>query len=88
FPRARWSDARKAWFVPGRTASRRIGQWLAEIEAEADANADAKGRDAFAFDHIDSPYLELGKADFRIRTPYSKTVVDELHEVPSSRWDG
>ncbi|MGO7421816.1 hypothetical protein ACCT09_18315 [Rhizobium ruizarguesonis] len=88
FPRARWSDARKAWFVPGRTASRRIGQWLAEIEAEADAHADAKGRDAFAFDPIDSPYLELGKADFRIRTPYSKTVVDELHEVPSSRWDG
>ncbi|MBY5336208.1 hypothetical protein HFO99_20085 [Rhizobium leguminosarum] len=87
FPRARWSDARKAWFVPGRTASRRIGRWLAEIEAEADAHADAKGRDAFAFDPIDSPYLELGKADFRIRTPYSKTVVDELHEVPFSRWD-
>ena len=88
FPRARWSDARKAWFVPGRTASRRIGRWLAEIEAEADAHADAKGRDAFAFDPIDSPYLELGKAGFRIRTPYSKTVVDELREVPFSRWDG
>ncbi|EJC72972.1 hypothetical protein Rleg10DRAFT_1412 [Rhizobium leguminosarum bv. trifolii WSM2012] len=88
FPRARWSDARKAWFVPGRTASRRIGRWLAELEAEADAHADAKGRDAFAFDPIDSPYLELGKAGFRIRTPYSKTVVDQLHEVPFSRWDG
>ncbi|NKM50066.1 hypothetical protein GFL91_35165 [Rhizobium leguminosarum bv. viciae] len=88
FPRARWSDARKAWFVPGRTASRRIGQWLAEMEAEADAHADAKGRDAFAFDPIDSPYLELGKAGFRIRTPYSKTIVDELREVPFSRWDG
>jgi hypothetical protein len=88
FPRARWSDARKAWFVPGRTASRRIGRWLAEIEAEADAHADAKGRDAFAFDPIGSPYLELGKAGFRIRTPYSKTVVDELREVPFSRWDG
>ncbi|MBY2908248.1 hypothetical protein [Rhizobium leguminosarum] len=88
FPRARWSDARKAWFVPGRTASRRIGRWLAEIEAEADAHADAKGRDAFVFDPIDSPYLELGKAGFRIRTPYSKTVVDELREVPFSRWHG
>ncbi|MBB2687568.1 UNVERIFIED_ORG: hypothetical protein GGD47_005200 [Rhizobium etli] len=87
FPRARWSDDRKAWFVPGRTASRRIGRWLAELEAEADAHADAKGRDAFAFDPIDSPYLELGKAGFRIRTPYSKTVVDELREVPFSRWD-
>lgn len=88
FPRARWSDDRKAWFVPGRTASRRIGRWLAELEAEADAHADAKGRDAFAFDPIDSPYLELGRAGFRIRTPYSKTVVDELREVPFSRWDG
>ncbi|AJC78975.1 hypothetical protein IE4803_CH01760 [Rhizobium etli bv. phaseoli str. IE4803] len=88
FPRARWSDDRKSWFVPGRTASRRIGRWLAELEAEADAHADAKGRDAFAFDPIDSPYLELGKAGFRIRTPYSKTVVDELREVPFSRWDG
>ncbi|AIC26937.1 hypothetical protein IE4771_CH01812 [Rhizobium etli bv. mimosae str. IE4771] len=87
FPRARWSDDRKAWFVPGRTASRRIGRWLAELEAEADAHADAKGRDAFAFDPIDSPYLELGKAGFRIRTPYSKTVVDELREVPFSQWD-
>ncbi|OWO92123.1 hypothetical protein B5E41_24675 [Rhizobium esperanzae] len=88
FPRARWNDVRRAWFVPGRTASRRIGRWLAELEAEADAHADAKGRDAFAFDPIDSPYLELGKAGFRIRTPYSKTVVDELREVPFSRWDG
>ncbi|WHO71819.1 hypothetical protein [Rhizobium sp. BT03] len=88
FPRARWSDARKAWFVPGRTAPRRIGRWLAELEAEADAHADAKGRDAFVFEPIDSPYLQLGKAGFRIRTPYSKTVVDELREVPFSRWDG
>ncbi|MBP2446226.1 hypothetical protein [Rhizobium leguminosarum] len=88
FPRARWSDSRKAWFVPGRTASRRIGRWLAELEAEADAHADAKGRDAFVFDPIDSPYLQLGKVGFRIRTPYSKTVVDELREVPFSRWDG
>ncbi|MBB3523229.1 hypothetical protein RJJ37_30050 [Rhizobium redzepovicii] len=88
FPRARWSDARKAWFVPGRTAPRRIGRWLAELEAEADAHADAKGRDSFSFDPIDSPYLQLGKAGFRIRTPYSKTVVDELREVPFSRWDG
>lgn len=44
FPRARWSDSRKAWFVPGKTAARRVGRWLAELEAEADAHADAKGR--------------------------------------------
>jgi hypothetical protein len=88
FPRARWSDSRKAWFVPGRTASRRIGRWLAELEAEADAHADAKGRDAFDFDPIEIHYLELGKAGFRIRTPYSKTVVDELREIRFARWDG
>jgi len=88
FPRARWSDARQAWFVPGRTASRRFTRWLAELEAEADAFADAKGRDAFDFDPITSVYLELGRAGFRIKTPYSTTVVDRLREVPYSRWDG
>jgi hypothetical protein len=88
FPRARWSDIRQSWFVPGRTASRRIGRWLAEKEAEAEAFADEKGRDAFEFNPIDSPYLERGKGGFRIRTPYSKTVVDELREVPYARWDG
>lgn len=88
FPRARWSDTRKAWFVPGKTAARRVGRWLAELEAEADAFADAKGRDAFEFDPIESSYLELGKAGFRIKTPYSRTVVDELREIPYARWDG
>ncbi|RUV35736.1 hypothetical protein EOD29_31545, partial [Mesorhizobium sp. M1A.T.Ca.IN.004.03.1.1] len=34
------------------------------------------------------PYLTLAKTGFRIRTPYSKTVIDELHEVPFARWDG
>ena len=33
FPRARWSDTLNAWFVPGRTAERRIGRWRAEMEA-------------------------------------------------------
>jgi hypothetical protein len=88
FPRARWRDDIKAWWVPGKTASRRVKRWLAELEAEADAHADARGRDAFDFEPIDSPYLKLGKAGFRIRTPYSRTVVDELHEVPYARWDG
>ncbi|WP_438754480.1 hypothetical protein [Pararhizobium sp. O133] len=88
FPRARWSDATKAWFVPGKTASRRIGSWLALMEAEADAHADEKGRDAYDFEPIVSPYLEIGKAGFRIRTPYSRTVVDELRQVSFARWDG
>ena len=88
FPRARWSDARQAWFVLGRTASRRFSRWLAEIEAEADAFADAKGRDAYDFDPIQSSYIELGRAGFRIKTPYSTTLVERLREVPYSRWDG
>jgi hypothetical protein len=88
FPRARWSDSRKAWFVPGRTASKRISSWLARIEADADAFADEKGRDAYAFDPLSSPYLEANSDGLRIRTPFSRTVLSELREVPFSRWDG
>lgn len=87
FPRARWSDRLNAWFVPGRTASKRIGRWLAEMEAKADAFADEKGRDAFAFEPIESRYLEAAPATFEIRTPYSKQVIDEIREIPHARWD-
>lgn len=87
FPRARWSESRKVWFVPGRTAEKRISRWLAEIEAEADAFADDKGRDAFAFDPIESRYLEAGTAALLIRTPYSKTLVSEIREIREARWD-
>jgi nitrous oxide reductase accessory protein NosL len=69
FSRARWSDTLNAWFVPGRTAERRIGRWRAEMEAEADAFADEKGRDAFAFDSIESRYLEATPSAFQIRNP-------------------
>ncbi|WP_049735719.1 hypothetical protein [Rhizobium ecuadorense] len=87
FPRARWSDSLNAWFVPGRTAEKRIGRWLAEMEAEADRFADDKGRDAFAFEPIESRYLEPAPATFQIRTPYSRTVVNEIREIPLARWD-
>lgn len=30
FPRARWNHEQKAWFVPGKTAARRIERWLAQ----------------------------------------------------------
>jgi hypothetical protein len=88
FPRARWSDSLNAWFVPGPTAERRISRWLAEMEAEADAIADQKGRDAFDFDPIESRYLEAAPATFKIRTPYSRSVVNEIREIPYARWDG
>jgi hypothetical protein len=87
FPRARWSDRLNAWFVPGRTAEKRISRWLAEMEAEADRFADEKGRDAFAFDPIESRYLEATPATLQIQTPYSRTVVNEIREIPHARWD-
>lgn len=87
FPRARWSERRQAWFVPGRTAQRRIGRWMAEMEAEADVFADEKGRDAFAFDPIESTYLEAAPAALLIRTPYSKKLVSEIREIRDARWD-
>ena len=87
FPRARWSDSLNAWFVPGRTAGKRIGRWLAQMEAEADAFGEEKGRDAFAFEPIESPYLEAAAFGLQIRTPYSRTIVTEIREIPSARWD-
>jgi len=86
FPRARWSDGLKAWFVPGRTAERRIARWRAEIEAEQDVFADEKGRDAFAFEPIESRYLEAAAA-LEIRTPFSRSIIDQIREIPFARWD-
>lgn len=48
FPRARWSDERKSWFVPGTTAARRIERWLAQEAALRTPHDDSKGRDTFA----------------------------------------
>ncbi|MBZ9792604.1 hypothetical protein K9B32_21225 [Rhizobium sp. 3T7] len=87
FPRARWSDRLNAWFVPGRTAEKRIGRWMAELEAGADRFADEKGRDAFTFEPIKSRYLEAAPAFLQIRTPYSPSVVNEIREIPYARWD-
>lgn len=57
FPRARWQDEARAWFVPGRTAERRLERWFGRELASALGHADARGRDAFAFDGLDSAYL-------------------------------
>jgi hypothetical protein len=86
FPRARWRDHLRAWFVPGTTAERRLNRWLGRELSSALTYADDKGRDAFAFDPIDSPYLEVGE-DLRVRTPYSRTIVGELQTVPWAWWD-
>lgn len=86
FPRARWDEDRKAWWVPGKTAEHRIARWRALEQSRADVHADAKGRDAYLFDPISSKYLEVGP-ELVVRTPYSRTVVAELRQVPFARWD-
>ncbi|MER9405278.1 hypothetical protein NKI36_14630 [Mesorhizobium caraganae] len=86
FPRARWSDERKSWFVPGKTAARRIDRWLAREAELLATHADSKGRDAYAFDPIASPYIEVAN-DLLVRTPYSQAVLKELREIPWASWD-
>lgn len=85
FPRARWREE-GCWFVPGVRAARRLDRWMTgELEA-IDRHADAKGRDDFAFDPLASDYLEAGD-DLIVRTPWSRTVVDEMRAIPWARWD-
>jgi hypothetical protein len=50
------------------------------------AHADQRGRDAFTFEPITSPYLDVAD-DLVVRTPYSRTVITELRAVPWARWD-
>lgn len=86
FPKARWRDGEHAWFVPGTTAERRVGSWLQREFHEPLAFADERGRDAFAFDPIESRYLEVD-GDMLVRTPYSRTVIDQLRSIPWATWD-
>ncbi|KOF18412.1 hypothetical protein AC244_13620 [Ensifer adhaerens] len=86
FPRARWNEEQRRWFVPGKTASKRIAQWLARERESLDLHADAKGRDAYAFEPIASQYLQIAE-DIHVRTPYSKDVIEHLRAIPWARWD-
>ena len=88
FPRARWSDALQAWTVPGTTARRRIDRWLETEAARRRPFEEERGRDAYEFEPILSPYLSVYDRGFRISTPYSRTVVDELRQIPFARWNG
>lgn len=88
FPNARWSDALKTWTVPGSTARRRIDRWLASEMGRHDPYEQERGRDAYEFEPILSSYLEVTDTGFRIRTAYSKPVVDELRQIPFARWNG
>lgn len=86
FPRARWREEERGWFVPGVNAARRIEAWMARECDALDRHADERGRDAFAFDPIESAYLRAGE-ELEVRTPYSRRVVEELRAVPFARWD-
>lgn len=86
FPRARWRDEDRAWFVPGKTADRRVANWLARQLPASLAFADQRGHDAFAFEPIDSRYLEADD-DILVRTPYSRTVIELVRQVPWAAWD-
>ena len=86
FPRARWRDDLRAWFVPGTQAERRLARWAGREWSGVLAFADARGRDAFAFGPIESAYLEVGD-DLMVRTPYSRDVVAVLRTVPWASWD-
>ena len=86
FPRARWRDDLGAWFVPGTTAERRLRAWSGREWPGVLSHADQRGRDAFTFEPITSPYLEAVD-DLVLRTPYSRAVIAELQAVPWARWD-
>jgi len=86
FPRARWRGEEGRWFVPGTTAVQRLNTWMAQELETLDRHADAKGRDAFLFEPLESPYLSVGE-DLRIRTPYSRTIVETLRRIPWAHWN-
>jgi hypothetical protein len=86
FPRARWRGAEERWFVPGTTAVQRLDTWMAQELQNLDRHADEKGRDAFAFEPLESPYLTIAE-DLRVRTPYSRTIVEALRSIPWAHWD-
>jgi hypothetical protein len=86
FPRARWRADEERWFVPGTTAVRRLNTWMAQELETLDRHADAKGRDAFIFEPLESSYLTIAD-DLKVRTPYSRTIVEALRSIPWAHWD-
>lgn len=88
FPNARWSDTLQAWTVPGKTARKRIDRWLASEADRRTPYEEERGRDAYEWEPILSPYLQVFDRGFRVKTPFSRTVVDELRQIPFARWNG
>jgi hypothetical protein len=86
FTRARWRAEEQMWFVPGTTAVQRLNTWMAQELETLDRHADDKGRDAYVFEPLESPYLTVAD-DLQVRTPYSRTIVEALRAIPWAHWD-
>ena len=86
FPTARWRRKLRRWFVPGTTAEQRADAWIAREISALDAYGDDKGRDAYVFEPLESPYLAAGPDALVVRTPYSRLVVDTLRTIPFAAW--
>ncbi len=86
FPTARWRRKLRRWFVPGTTAEQRADAWIAREISALDAYGDDKGRDAYAFEPLDSSYLTAESEALLVRTPYSRTVVETLRTIPFAAW--
>ncbi|RWO03233.1 MAG: hypothetical protein EOS08_34180 [Mesorhizobium sp.] len=50
-------------------------------------HADSRGRDALAFDPIVSKYLLVHQDRLEVQTPYSRSVVKVMRDVPFASWD-
>lgn len=87
FPRARWNDQLSAWRLPGTTAMLRAARWLDRELPRVFTLADQRGRDSFSFEPIVSSYLEAAD-EIVVRTPYSRTVIEQLRAVPWAWWNG
>lgn len=87
FRRARFSDDRSAWFLPGKTAHDRFDRWLDRESAAHSPYDDERGRDAAVFDPISSDYIETNADELVVLTPYSRTVVEQMRAIPFAAWD-
>lgn len=85
FPRARWREDR--WVVPGVRARARLDAWAAQAQAAIPRHGDARGRDALAFDPIQSPLVSEEDDALVVRTPYDRAIVAALRRVPFAGWD-
>jgi hypothetical protein len=88
FPRARWHPRKGCWHVPGSRAQARLESWRSRELPNFGRFLNQKGRDAFDFEPIMSPYLTDTGNDLKIETPYSRVIVNVMHQISGASWDG